>query len=577
MKKKALFFIICIICVVSFSAFSEEHEISLYIDQILIETDSPVLSVEGEIYIPMVSTFKLLGAQVDEGDITTSYYLNTFVKIDLEKEYYAINGKRTAFDTSRAYRNNRLYVPLKLLQKAFDLTFDQEDDHQVFLKANRIIQYTNYDAIQYKQISIDEDGVRLSIPLDWDILGNALYGFDSSYGRISAAYSSRGLNDNIDTDLIIDTYQEHLFMEYGDHAIITDKKQLIFNYLTSNVLYIDMDVNDIQTKRVVHFIHSGNYVYIMEFNYPIAVSELYLNEVFRNIMTSFYIDDSSFDSKQEHYIETKSARKTKLYISSDIYSNMTVNDKFLFEGYFDTNQLIESLTISVSRKNNTLDFYIPVENNSFSTEIYTPFGLGKHNVEISITQKEEKVIFDPITSEPMQEEVDDKLLFFSVVNLSDKTIRYTIPTKMVQSDDHYLSSMSQFITYQYHTNYSKAKAIYDFITEQIEVLPLNDVNYSALDVYEHYQGTTKEIAFYTTALLRAQNIPAKIIEGISEFNSHIWVEAYLNGDWLIIDPIGDNDYIEILAEDEQTNLPPRFNNRRYLYDDRYYIQRVLDY
>jgi transglutaminase-like putative cysteine protease len=147
---------------------------------------------------------------------------------------------------------------------------------------------------------------------------------------------------------------------------------------------------------------------------------------------------------------------------------------------------------------------------------------------------------------------------------------------MVQSDHGSIQSMSKLLTNKYHTVYSKAKAIYNFMIEYIEVLEYNEVNYSALDVYESYQGTKKENILYLAALLRAQDIPTKIVEGSNSYVSHRWAEAYLNGQWIIIDPYGD----AFRMDTEELNvgdLLPGFNSQRALYTSRYPTINGLEY
>lgn len=577
LKKKSILLVIVLLLLAGLTAFSEDENMTLYIDQTSVDLNLPVLKIDDQIMVPAVSLFTSLGAQVYESDIITSYYLNTFVKIDEENNYYAINGKKYLFDKPMTYRDSALYVPLELLLKAFDLTIDYEEQNQLHLNANTVIQYRNYDAIQYKQISFEEDAVRFSVPLDWGQLDDHTYGYDSSYGRISVNFSSRMLNDNIDLKLIMDTYEEHLLMKYTNDVSFADSKQLFYNYLTSNVLYIDLDVNEILSKQVVHFVESENQIYIIEFSYPTQISQSYILEVINNIMDSFYIDSISFDADSEHYIETMSSLNLNLELTSKLYSNMTVEDAFLLEGYLNTETKIESLTVTISRKNQSLDFFVPVENNSFHTYVYTPFGLGKHNVRIAISSAEEKVIFVPSSDNTMRAKAELDLLRFSVVNLSDQVIKYSIPTKNVQSNDELIVSMSNLLSYGHHTNYSKARSMYDFIQSEITILPIHDVIYTAKDVYEVYEGTKKEAAFYLTALLRAQNIPARILEGRSDFNNHVWIEAFLNGSWLILDPVGDTTYNEILTSELVTELKPSFNGRRSEYNERYNIITILEY
>lgn len=570
---KKLCIILIIVLLSGMIAYSEETEMNLYINQIPFELNQPILNIDGEVMVPMIETFEALGAEVIADEQISTYYLNTFVRVNLDSRYYSINGKKYYFDRFQ-YRNDRLYVPLKLLKLAFDFTTESITENQVFLKANNIIQYKSYNSIPYRSVAFENEGARFSIPLDWGKLNESTYGYDSNYGRISANFSTRTLNDNIDLNLIMDTYSEHLIMMYKDRITFGRVDQKIYNYLTSNVLYIETDVNDIIMKQVIHFVPTDEKVYIMHFNYPSNISESFILQVFENIMNTFYIDESSFDHHSEHYMEFKAARDYQLTLSSEAYSNMTVNNQFVLEGYFNTEEVISSLTITVSKEDEQLEFYVPVENNSFETPIYIPFGLGKHNIKIAITPEEQKVTFDD--NGPIFKTEEKLLLRYSVVNLEKESIRYKIPTKWVQSNNRFIQSMSNLLTRKYHTDYSKAKVIYNFIREDIEVLPVNEINFSALDVYEQFKGTKHEIILYFTALLRAQNIPARIVEGYSPYSSHRFVEAYLNGEWIIIDLFGD----EIIIDDESnlsTLVPAGFNASKSLYKNVYTAIVILEH
>lgn len=555
MKKPSIFIILIIAMMFVIPVFSQETAIDLYINEILLETSSPVINDQNSIMVPFIETFETLGAKVNTGNILSTYYLNTFVKVDAENNFFSINGKVYKYDKFKT-RNNQLYVPLELLTLAFDLTTDTTSDTAIYLKANRIISYRSYNNIPYRSVDFENEGAGFSIPLDWYELNTNIYGYDSNYGRIGVNLSIMTLNENIDLDYIMDTYKEHLVLTLEDGVTFNKSDQKIYNYLTSNVLYIDKIVNGILTKEVVHFVEAGNNVYLLEFSYPIGISESYILQVFENIMNTFYINEYSFDKHAEHYLEFKAARDFSLTLSSEAYANMTVDNTFNLEGYFNTDKNIDSLSITIKKDDEKLSYYVPVENNSFNATVYVPFGLGKHDVQIAISPEEEKIIFDP--NHPHQLKAEQPLLTFSVVNLSKKSNRYTIPTKKVQSDHKSLSTMSKLVTRNYQTTYARAKAIYDYIVEDIEVLTINDINFTALEVNEQFRGTKVEILYYMTALLRAQDIPTRIIEGKGMFSNHYWLEAQINNKWLIIDPFGYYT-IDVIESDEIESIFPGFN------------------
>lgn len=577
MKKITLILLILATTLVIGQAYSSDGITTLYIDQTAIKTESPILSVEGNVFLPMISTFETLGAQVYQEDNIIAYYLNSFVKVDLDANQYSVNGKNFNFNHAPFYKEQILYVPLEVVKRAFDLVDEKESDEAVYLKANTVIQYRYFDEIQYKQVSYDDQGARFSIPLDWLFLEESVYGYMSNYGQISVEFSSVDLNDNINTAVVMKTFEEHLLIDHPTNVQKIFEDQSQYDHLTSNVLYIDLLVNEKDHKKIIHFIQSGDKVYILEFTYPKAISETYMTWAINNMLSSFYINALTFDPNSEHYFETRTASRLKMSLNEEVYANMIVDNKFYLSGQYTTDQAVDSLTILVSRGQEQIEVYVPVENNHFETWIYTPFGLGRHNIQVALTGDEEKIVLDGQSLSNEQVSKAEDLLHFSVVNISNDPLRYLIPTKMVQSQHEYLTSMSQLLTYKNNTLYSKARSIYDFMVEDIEVLPSNTVNSSALDVYKNYKGTELEIAYYMTALLRAQNIPARIIKGNNDFIQHHWVEANLNGKWLVIDVTGDDLTSDRIEGIEPIILPPAFGGVHSQYHLKYPQKSILNH
>jgi len=576
MKKVVIIIAILCLALVAGYSFSSQEIWTIKINQTELKTSSPVLNIDGVIYLPLESSFKTLGAQVHMDETITAYHLNSFLKIDMLKMTYSINGKTFKFKSDPFYKDGILYVPVKLLTLAFDLVEEAREDETLYLKANTGIQYKFFENMQYKQVSFDEEGIRFSIPLDWQEFESNQFGYDSRFGRTEVEYTAVALNPNINLDVVMRTYEDQLFFEYPTNIKEIYRTEVSYNHLTNTVLYMQIDVNDTLYKKRVHFIPFQDYIYILDYQYPQGISDVYINRVILNMMNSFHVDSITYDPSDEHYIETHRSLKAKMSLDSQVFANMTVENKFNFTGSFDTEEVIDSLTIQVSRGQDLLEFYVDVKDNHFSTWIYTPFGLGKHNIAITITKADEKVVFDHLGNEDGRSTKDD-LLYVSVVNVSNTPQRYLIPTKMVQSQHEYMTSMSQLLTYKNNTSYSKARSIYDFISSSITILDVNTTNYTAVDVYLEYEGTTLETLFYTTALLRAQNIPARIISGSNNYAQHYWIEANINGSWAIIDPAGDQVYTDLITDEVILSFPPTFQGSRDVYDTKYPFQIITDY
>jgi transglutaminase-like putative cysteine protease len=70
-----------------------------------------------------------------------------------------------------------------------------------------------------------------------------------------------------------------------------------------------------------------------------------------------------------------------------------------------------------------------------------------------------------------------------------------------------------------------------------------------------------ELSMLYTGLLRASNIPARIVKGNTEFGSTYWVETYLNGKWgvaSIVDEIRENSPSRLYFNMSRSNFYENF-------------------
>ncbi len=538
MKKIIIIFLFILLTITS---FSEENEVNLFINTLPINSENKVLDINGEIIVPMIELFEDLGAKVYTGDIITGYYLNTFIKIDTKNNYYAINGKKYNYDDFM--HNDVVYIPLEALNIFFDFDIEEYSNGNLYINPNKIIRYNSYNNIPYRDINLKDREVRFSLPLDWIKYNDNKYGYSSNFGEVNVTCYTQKLNDNINTDIIIDTYVEHLTI--NPNVILGKLLKKNYNYLNSNVLYFTENVNEIIQKHIVNFIKTDNKVFIVEFQYPEQLSEPFILGVIEDIMNTFYIDGSSIDTSSEHYIELNAFRNYNCNLTTEIYGNMTVYNHLELKGYFDTKEKIEGLSVIVSRGDDKIESYVPVVNNSFSKIIYTPFGLGKHNIKISIDSKEDKIALSDFN----KRESPKTLIKCSVVNINNKNIRYIIPTKYIPCKNRNISSLAKLLSRNDFTTYSKAISLYNYIKDDIKIID-NDEG-DVIDVHNNYEGSTYNTTLYLATLLRSINIPTRVMQSTGIYN-HTWVESYINGKWIIINPFDYTsiDEINILREIE---------------------------
>lgn len=142
-------------------------------------------------------------------------------------------------------------------------------------------------------------------------------------------------------------------------------------------------------------------------------------------------------------------------------------------------------------------------------------------------------------------------------------IHYTKPSDDIQSDNPDIIKLSKEITAGLENDYDKAKAIHDWICDNIWYdmdsykAHSNYGDTSALGTLNSKKSVCQGYSSLTAALLRASGIPAKLVMGhalgidsakewpketISKDDiNHTWVEAYVDSRWISIDATWDSD------------------------------------
>lgn len=94
--------------------------------------------------------------------------------------------------------------------------------------------------------------------------------------------------------------------------------------------------------------------------------------------------------------------------------------------------------------------------------------------------------------------------------------------------------------------WKKARQLHGFVQKNIAVEKESTDRRSAEHVLENRSGSPRNIADTLVALLRSQDIPARLVEGViypgaglsKEQRTHTWVEAYIAGvGWVTLDPL----------------------------------------
>ena len=271
-------------------------------------------------------------------------------------------------------------------------------------------------------------------------------------------------------------------------------------------------------------------------------------EIFDTIASTFSITKLTINDQLEHYTEMTRFSEYGVKLSSEIYSNMIVNNHFILNGTINNPKNIKGLRIIVSKDGDLFEYHVPVIDKTFDAKLYTPFGLGKHNITVIADEFEstqENVVIDEFTT--IDDIIEQTLLFkhkfddaetilkFSVLNASNEPIKDLLPTTYINYDQTSIYNITNGATYNLTNQYSKSKALYEWIVDNYtlddQLKPTGLL--TAKELIEIKSANSVELCILYTALLRSADIPARMARGISENGIDYWVETFLNGQWVV--------------------------------------------
>jgi transglutaminase-like putative cysteine protease len=262
----------------------------------------------------------------------------------------------------------------------------------------------------------------------------------------------------------------------------------------------------------------------------------------------------------EHYIEYPAFFEHRVQLETEFTSNQDVSNKLVIKGVIADYLTINNLYAIVSKGDQKTSFNIPVsKTGTFDSFLYTPFGVGKHNIELYTNSSDV--------------EDDELLLQFSVINLSSKITKYLIPSRYAQSNTVEARSLASFLTNQTTSSYLRAQAIYDYIVSDItlesETLTSLENLRNSNDVIIHELATPLEANILLATLLRATNIPAKVYMGQSGTKIYYFVSAEINGIWSVLDPVTER--LSLTDPDLTLKVPGTAPNPFTEFDSQFYI------
>jgi hypothetical protein len=539
--------------------------------------------INDEIMVPARSFFDTIGAQVywfEDSQEFVSYKDNTFSKFKVGSDFAMINGRPVAIPVQILISGKEVFIPLSTLTAAYDLTFSHDKLKQTVTMNYRddVAQYREIGFYHYKRVRIPDFGISFYMPEFWEPIEDqiATYGFVTEYEHYLLNVKLLPLDENFTSAILLGNLIENLQFEYGDALSITGSKNIQAGDYRATSLYYSLTTGNEVVHQILYVFFQNNIAYVFTATYTDVNDVVESREIFDTVISTFEINRLSINTINEHYVEFDSFFEYDLHLNTNLYSNVQVENQFHFSGTLDSKENVEGFYISVSKDSDRTDYYVPVVSNTFDAMVYTPFGLGKHNIRVflNVTGEPDSVI-DIIGSLETESNLSldnfidfallgnrnvntsKPLMHFSVINISSDTIKNLLPSEFIDFDRPEIYALTTRLTYNLTSEYAKARSIYEWIYDNYT---LSDKTFEGgfLSLYELIETTTAnevEICMLYAGLLRANDIPARIVRGSFEEKSDYWVETFINGKWLIADLAQD-----ITERDD--GGPKRFNLSR---------------
>ena len=559
-----------------------QGDITLAGQHIAFETGSFVIN--GEIMVSAKTLCEKLGTQVFTVEKTGQvivYRDNIFMKFSPNQATAYVNGKAKTMPVSAILYKGELLIPASFAAKTLEMSYSTVASSELAIDyRENLLEYQQIGFRHFKRINLSNWGVSFYVPEYWQKLSEAeeLYGvedpfetyyFDVKFYPLGKQYSRAVLTESLLTDLKF---------KYGDDFQRLSNTTQTINGYKADAIYYDLIENGITNHYVSYVFFEQNNGYILTGKFPQTSNEVDAYDLIDDIIGTFSIIKLSINDQLEHYTELPHFFEIGMSLNSQIYSNMPVENQFLFSGSIDPESGVKGFHIIVSKGSEEIDYYVHVEDGQYNSKIYTPFGLGKHNITIytdlsdgtediytlpsggvtenyaeepsdvtnALTEdtidglsEEEAITLDEIVTNALLMNFDmnteDMVMKFSLLNTSSDAIKYLLPSEYVNYDALAVYSISNGLTYNLTNQFAKAKTLYGYVTSTYAYS--NTVHGEGLlnmqQLLTVKEANAIELCFVYTGLLRSVDIPARVVRGISEEGIEYWVETYINGAWYV--------------------------------------------
>lgn len=552
--------------------------------------------INGEVMIPTRTFFERINAQVHWNNAIqtfVAYKDNTFLKFKVGDSLAYINGKATPISVQPFIHNGTLYVPLSAAAGAFGLNFDHVHADQWVSVDYRepVYQYMTMGFHHYKRIQLLNLGISFYIPEFWDALDEDItqFGFITPFDDYVLDVTVLPLDNTFSRSSLFDILKNNLELEHGDSLEVLETRTSRPGEYIANALYYTTQEEELLIYHALYVFFENNIGYVFSGSYSEANDLIDARTIYDTIISTFRISKLSINEHQEHYVEFNAFFDYGLTLIEPIHSNIMIDNTIHFKGTV-ASEDVRGLKVAVAKDGQRTDFYIPVINQRFDGFAFAPFGLGKHNVTLVLD------IDNQVSDLPMNEAHDFTSLEsyvnemlkssfnidqeaaamkFSVVNTSSEPIRDLLPSQFVNYDTPEVYATVHRVTFNLTSEYAKTLALYEWIVKNYAFtsnIPESGI-LSVEQMIQANEGNALELSVLYAGLIRALDIPARIVRGQNDDGVAFWVETYINGRWLIADIVK-----EIITKPEE--LEPStdyFNLNRTLHYNQFNVVDVLPF
>jgi transglutaminase-like putative cysteine protease len=194
----------------------------------------------------------------------------------------------------------------------------------------------------------------------------------------------------------------------------------------------------------------------------------------------------------------------------------------------------EKIKIMVKKDDSQTWYDVPLVDGNFDSQLWLVQGEGSYTITVMVHEYDRKYSYGPSVTVKNTLDVD----------------RFSVPTKEIESDAPEITSLAEKLAENKKTDAEKMKAIYDWVTANINYdykkyeKHLNgdyDNTYGALNTLKTKKGVCYDYAALTAALGRASGVRVKVVKGEGKLGAfqglHAWNEFYSSEEkrWVSMD------------------------------------------